>query len=235
MFTASAEFYDLVYSTFKDYPAEAARIADLLRGIDPAFRSVLDVACGTGEHARLLAARGFAVDGLDLDPAFVRIAAGKHPDGRFFEADMKAFRLPFRYDAVLCLFSSIGYLRTLDGVRQALVCFREHLAPGGVVLVEPWFVPGVLDPSRVMRNDGQAGDVHVARVSRVEIDGRVSRVLFDYEVSDRHGTRRASEVHVLGLFTTEELLATFREAGFEVRYDADGLTGRGLYTAAAAA
>ena len=51
MFTASAEFYDLIYSTFKDYAAEAAQIASVLRRVNPGCRTVLDVACGTGEHA----------------------------------------------------------------------------------------------------------------------------------------------------------------------------------------
>src|SRR5712691_5872495 len=83
MFSASAEFYDLIYSTKKDYRAEAAQIAARLRRLSPARRKVLDVACGTGEHALHLAAAGFVVDGLDLDPAFVRIARRKHPAGSF--------------------------------------------------------------------------------------------------------------------------------------------------------
>src|SRR5947207_13954595 len=120
MFTASAEFYDLIYSTFKDYSAEVAQIASMLRRVNPRCQTVLDVACGTGEHARRLAADGFVVDGLDLDPAFVRIAREKNPAGRFVEADMSDFHLAQRYDAVLCLFSSIGYLRTLDRVACAL-------------------------------------------------------------------------------------------------------------------
>src|SRR6266508_1481571 len=163
MFNASAEFYDQIYSTFKDYDAEAVRIASLLRQVNPRCQTVLDVACGTGEHARLLAADGFAVDGLDLDAAFVRLARQKHPAGRFFEADMSDFHLPHRYDAVTCLFSSIGYLRTLDRVVRALTCFREHLAPGGVIVVEPWFAPGVLDVNRVARNIGEANGVRVTR------------------------------------------------------------------------
>jgi SAM-dependent methyltransferase len=137
MFTASAEYYDLLYSTFKDYAAEADRIAALARQAMPGCRTVLDVACGTGEHARLLARQGFEVDGLDLSPAFLRIARARHPAGRFFEADMSGFRLPGRYDVVLCLFSSIGYLTTIDRVTAALVCFRDHLSPGGVVVGSP--------------------------------------------------------------------------------------------------
>ena len=231
MFTASAEFYDLIYSTIKDYEAETAQIAGQLRGLNPQCRTVLDVACGTGEHARLLTGAAFDVDGLDLDPAFIRMASQKHPAGRFFEADMSDFQLPHRYDALLCLFSSIGYLRTLDRVGRAFGCFREHLAPGGIIVVEPWFLPGVLDPTKVVRQSAEANGVSASRVSRVEIEGTLSRIHFDYEITDATGTRYATEIHELGLFTPAELLQTFQAAGLRADHDPKGLTDRGLYVA----
>lgn len=92
----------LIYSTFKDYAAEAAAISALLRRLNPACRTVLDVACGTGEHAKRLAADGFEVDGLDLSPAFVTVARAKRQDGLFFVADMSDFHVQQRYDAVIC-------------------------------------------------------------------------------------------------------------------------------------
>src|SRR5205085_4978692 len=126
-----------------------------IRARAPAARTLLDVACGTGMHARRLAARhGFAVDGVDRDPAMVRLAQAAHPEGRFVEADMTDFDLGRRYDAVTCFFGSIGYLLTIDRVRRALACFRRHLAPGGIMLVEPFFRPGTLDPARVFTNTG---------------------------------------------------------------------------------
>lgn len=231
MFDASAEYYDLLYSTFKDYAAETSAIVALLRRVSPACRTVLDVACGTGEHAKRLAALGFRVDGLDLNPAFVTIARPKHPAGRFFVADMTDFHLAQRYDAIVCLFSSIGYVRTLDRVEAALRCFREHLTPGGVIVVEPWFPPGVLDTTRVFRNSGEANGVRVERTARNEVDGRISRLHFDYDISDAGGPRHVSEVHELGLFTTEEMVAAFRSAGLDVEHDPKGLTDRGLFVA----
>jgi SAM-dependent methyltransferase len=236
VFSASAELYDRIYASFKDYPREAADIAALLRRVHPRCRTVLDIACGTGEHAHLLSSRhGLEVDGLDLDPGFVRIAAAKHRAGRFFEGDMVAFALGGRYDAVLCLFSSIGYVRTLPNLRRALGCFREHLAPGGVVIVEPWFEPGVLDPERSDTVTVAAGELRVVRVSHVELAERLSRIRFDYEIHGPEGVTRASEVHELGLFTTEEMLDGFGAAGLVADYDPQGLTGRGLFVAKAAA
>jgi len=231
MFPAFVEYYDLIYSTFKDYAAETAQITALLRRVHPGCRTVLDVACGTGEHTWRLAADGFIVDGLDIDPGFVRIASRKHPAGRFFAADMSDFHLPHRYDAVLCLFSSIGYLCTLDRIEKALTCFRDHLEPGGVIVVEPWLRPDVIQPNRTDTNSAEADGIRVSRHARLEVDGRVSRIFFDYEIDERGEKRRVSEVHELGLHTTEELMGAFRNAGLDADYDAKGLTNRGLFVA----
>src|SRR5262249_38670200 len=149
------------YSQLKDYPAETLALASLIRAEHPTARTVLDVACGTAEHARLLAeAHGFDVDGLDLDPNFVRIARAKLTRGEVHEGDMTSFALPRKYDVVLCLFSSIGYVKTLANVRRTLERFRAHLADGGIVVVEPWFPPDVLEAgyvsARTAKSEGVA-------------------------------------------------------------------------------
>ncbi len=85
------------------------------------------------------------------------------------------------------------------------------------------------------RHSGEADGVQVVRTSKVEIDQRLSRLHFDYEITDARGTRHAEEVHELGLFTNQELMTTFRAAGLAPEYDPKGLANRGLYVAIAAA
>jgi ubiquinone/menaquinone biosynthesis C-methylase UbiE len=232
MFTESAELYDLIYASFKDYPAEATQLAALIRANHPRAKTILDVACGTGEHAHLLAEQfGFEVDGLDLDPTFVRIARAKLARGSVYEGDMTSFAVPKRYDVITCLFSAIGYVRTLENVRRALEHFRAHLTDGGIVLVEPWFAPGALQAGYVSVNSGSANDVKVTRMSLTEVEGRMSRLRFEYLIGRPSGIEHVSEVHELGLFTTDEMIQCFRDARLDVTYDATGLTGRGLFVA----
>lgn len=126
----AAEFYDLLYSEEKDYPAEARLLESLIRRACPSASSVLDVGCGTGAHARSLLDLGFEVDGIDLEPAFVEIARRKCPEGSFEVGDMTDFRLDRTYDVVTCLFSAIGYVLTETGLHSAIQRMRAHLRPG---------------------------------------------------------------------------------------------------------
>jgi len=228
MFSESVELYDLIYSQLKDYPAEAAVVATKLEELMPGLRTILDVGCGTGEHARHLAGRGYSVDGIDIEPRFVEMARTKST-GTFVCADMMTFDLGRTYDAVLCLFSSIGYVRTLDGVLAALQRFRAHLGSGGIVLVEPWFTPEAMADATVHVHTAEGDGIRVARMSHTRIEGRLSRLTFEYMVGRASGIERASEVHELGLFTVPEMEQAFSESGFDVEFDPDGLTGRGLY------
>lgn len=235
MFSDSAELYDLIYGQFKDYPDEASRVASLLRRVHPGAETVLDVGCGTGEHARLLTAEhDYRVDGIDMEPAFVRIAAEKNPGGTFERGDMVDFDLGRRYDVVLCLFSSIGYARTVGNVRRALESFRRHLAPGGVVVVEPWFEPGAWRPGRVYMKTAETEEVKVCRMSHsTERDG-VSVLEFHYLIGHGDGIEHRREVHELGLFTAAQMTAAFADAGLQVvEHDPEGLIGRGLFVARA--
>lgn len=232
MFTESAELYDAIYFTFKDYALEAADIARNIRAAHPDARTVLDVACGTGEHARLLVANhGFEVDGVDLNGEFLRLARLKHPAGRFHLADMRDFDLRERYDAVICMFSSIGYLKTLPELERALANFRRHLAPNGIVMVEPWFPPGMVQDGHRNTRSAEAMGVRVERQTTTSVEGRLTRLRFDYTIDEGGQIRHTTEIHELGLFTVEETLQAFSIAGLSAEHHAPSERNRGLYVA----
>jgi len=65
----------------------------------------------------------------------------------------------------------------------------------------------------------------------VQVEGRLSRLRFEYLIGRADGIEHASEIHELGLFTPEEMQASFRAAGLAADYDAEGFSGRGVYVA----
>ncbi|HEX8114843.1 MAG TPA: class I SAM-dependent methyltransferase [Kofleriaceae bacterium] len=236
MYSESAALYDLIYTPIKDYSAEAGQVAGLLRRARPRSRTLLDVACGTAEHARLLGeVHGFEVDGVDLDPSFVAIARAKCPQGRFDVADMADFHLGRSYDVVLSLFGSIGYVVTLPRLGEALACLHDHLVPGGVAIVEPFLTPDAFRPGASGAHTVESGDLRITRTHRSERDGQRCRLYFHDTIEGPDGTRQSTEIHELGLFTVDEMLAAFSAVGLAVTYDPNSSIGRGVYVASALA
>lgn len=230
MFAKTAEFYDLVYS-FKNYEQESSQIRDLIRGVNPSARSILDVACGTGQHAQFLA-KEFAVDGIDLQPELIEVAQRKVGSGSFSVADMRSFDLGKTYDVVQCLFSSIGYLTKPEDVVSALEAFKKHLNPRGVVIVEPWFSPDVYVAGIPhMAPPVDRPDLKIVRMNVSERDGNLSRLRFQYMIARKEGIEHLSEDHELALYSVDEMKSFFAQAGLSVEHDPEGIFGRGLYIA----
>lgn len=224
-----AEFYDLLYSGEKDYAAEAEFIASLIRERDPTARSILDVGCGTGAHARHLIDAGFRVDGMDLEPTFIEIASSRCPKGSFVVEDMTTLDLPGRYDVVICLFSVVGYARTEEALRETVRRMSGHLNPGGLLLVDPWFEPGQMTDGWIATRVGEREDLAVCRMSRTVILGTVSRLEFEYLIGTPKGIERRSEVHELRLFTQRQMESAFAAAGLEVEREPEARGMRGVY------
>ncbi len=229
MFTKSARFYDAIYS-FKDYADEAAKIHALIQERNPGARTLLDVACGTGLHLEHLRDR-YEVEGLDLDRELLAIARERLPSVPLHEGDMLGFDLGRRYDAVVCLFSSIGYAKTVENLNRAVATMAAHVAEGGVLIVEPWITPEAWEDGHLGTVFVDEPDLKIARVNLGERNGRLSRFVFHYLVLTSEGVERFEELHELGLFTHEEYVAAFEAAGLAVEHDPEGLMGRGLYVA----
>jgi ubiquinone/menaquinone biosynthesis C-methylase UbiE len=229
VFTHSASFYDALYS-FKDYGASVRELIRVLDREAPDARSLLDVACGTGRHLELLRER-YEVEGLDLNPTILEVARERCPGVAFHEADMADFQLERRFDVVMCVFSSIGYVRTEGRMRSAVQCMRRHLNPGGLLLIEPWFTPDSYWTGTITANHIDQPDLKIAWMYTSEREGCMSILDMHYMVGRSTGIQTFRERHEIGLFTEEQHLDALRDSGLEPQHEPGGPFGRGLYLA----
>jgi SAM-dependent methyltransferase len=228
MFSRSAELYDAIYS-YKDYAGEARQVHEVIQALGRSGgRALLDVACGTGLHLAQFRA-WYDVEGVELSEAMLAIARRRLPGVPLHQGDMAEFRLARRFDAITCLFSAIGYVRTVQRLHRAVGNMARHLAPGGVLIVEPWLFPGVFKPGHIHGHFVDRPELKVARMSRGRIEGSLSVLDMHYLVATPSGVDRFAEHHEIGLFAPEDYEDAFRAAGLRVAFDPDGLTGRGLY------
>ncbi len=228
-YSRSAEIYDLIYE-FKDFPATSTRLRSLIAERAPNAASILDVGCGTGRHLELIGS-DFERVGSDLSDEMLDIARSRCPDIEFRQADMAVLDLGRQFDVVSCLFSAVAYVRTRDRLDAAVQHMADHLAPGGLLLIEPWIAPEQYWVGHLAVNHAASDDLQVSWMYVQELVDGCSRFDINYLVGSRQGVHHFTERHEMGLFRGEEYLDAFAAAGLNATYDADGLFGRGLYSA----
>jgi SAM-dependent methyltransferase len=137
-FDAIAKWYDFDYDrSMRRDLAFYRRCAE--EGGDP----VLELGVGTGRVAVHLAKQGFSVTGIELssamlDKATERLERAKDAAKRvrLLRGDMADFRIKRRFRTILVPFRAFHHLYTVDRQLAALRSIRNHLAPGGIVVVD---------------------------------------------------------------------------------------------------
>ncbi len=213
-----AQIYDLIYQAQgKDYEKEACRLHAIVHHYKQSpGNALLDVACGTGEHLRYLR-RFYTVEGLDSSATMLAVARRKLPDVLFHEGDMRDFDLGRRFDAIVCLFGSIGYVADEEGLHRAIACMAAHLHPGGVLVIEPWIYPQNFRHGATHAVLVDEPDMKVARVSVARRKGDCSEIEFHFLIATPAGVRHFVEHHLLGLFAPEQYGRAFERHGLELK------------------
>ncbi len=226
----SVRYYDRIYAAVgKDYGKESGYVISTLRAHGLSGRvSLLDVACGTGSHLSTLQDH-CDVEGVDISDDFLAAARARLPEVRFHKGDMRTFRTGRTYDVVICMFSSIGYMATEQDLRTAILNMALHLDPGGLLLVEPWFAPGVLEPDRISMVVVEEPGLKLVRMNTLQLEETISAFDFHYLIGTPSGVEHRIESHRLGLFGETQFREASTSAAMSVEYDAEGPTGRGLY------
>jgi SAM-dependent methyltransferase len=212
------ELFDEIYLTTyglrldeRDSGDEAAAAARLA-GVEPPAE-ILDAPGGFGRHSIPLAEAGFHVTSVDrsaVQQEEGRRRAGDAEWPRFVQADFR--ELPFEdgsFDAVLCLFTSIGY-RGEEGDRRMFGEFLRVLRPGAAVVVETLHRDRLMEMFIDRSWEPLEGEAILAEERR-----------FDYaagEVETDHillaeGKRR-SVTFRLRVYTATELVRLLEDLGF---------------------
>jgi ubiquinone/menaquinone biosynthesis C-methylase UbiE len=230
MYSGSEKYYDDIYDAMgKDYATEANKIHEFIQKHKRSDgNTLLDVACGTGTHAAILS-QYYQVTGTDLNVHMLKVARKKQPEIPFLEGDMRSLELGRQFDAVTCLFSAIGYMKTKTDLRKAVKSMSRHLLPGGVLLVEPWFSQEQWNVGRVSMNQAEMPDKKIVRMSLARKRGNVSVIEFQYLIGTSRGIEHLTEYLELGLFDQKDYLDAFTRVGLNVIHDPEGIFGRGLY------
>ncbi|MDE2969256.1 MAG: class I SAM-dependent methyltransferase [Chloroflexota bacterium] len=185
----------------------------------PRDAEVLDLCCGHGRHAVILALTGLRVTGLDLSDAYLEraaaIAAEAGVNLPLVRSDMREIPFEGRFDAVINIFTSFGYLNSDSEDMKVLHQVARALKPGGQFLIDlinrEWVVSNyVRDERKVVPN----GTVYQ---ERREIDLLHSRINNSFWVTTPDGTTHHTDGLTIRLYSLTELVRMLNAAGLAYR------------------
>lgn len=177
--------------------------------------SVLDLCCGPGRHAVVLAKRGCAVTGVDRSKFLLQKAEERaNAEGvriEFVHEDMRNFARPAAYDLALNFFTSFGYFNDREDDIKVLRNIYTSLRPEGVCFLEmiskEWLAKNLLATSSMEAPDGSL------RVERHEISDDWSRIRNEWIVIREGRTKVFKFDHTI--YSGQELKDRLYQVGFK--------------------
>jgi len=214
-----ARYYDL-FNQGKDYTQECDFIENTFKRFGKIVKKILDLGCGTGLHDKELTLRGYDITGLDLSKEMIDIAKERNPEMKFVVGDMSNFELNEKFDAIICMFSALGYLTENRQLERFFDCVKKHLKPEGLLIIDCWNGLGVMRELPLSREKSvEIDNLKIIRKSFPDLDAKnhISNVKFKVKIFENGNLiKEYEENHKVRFFFPKELEKYMDDEGFEL-------------------
>lgn len=136
LYNELAKYYDSF--NFSDYKKQAEFVVNIIKEYMPDDRNVkiLDLACGTGEHIKILK-KNFQISGLDLNEGMIKVAKEKNPNIDIVRGDLNNLHITKnKYNIIYCFSSSIQYVLDPNNLVNVFKSIRQGLKDKGVFILD---------------------------------------------------------------------------------------------------
>jgi SAM-dependent methyltransferase len=138
---------------------------------------------------------------------------------RFVRSSMTDFRLGKEFDVVLCLFSSMGYLKTREEISRAIHNFVRHLKEGGILIVEPWIKKSDWSKGSIHMRNYESPSLKISRVGYSQARGNFSVMDERYLVAEKDkGIKYFEDHQEMRFFEPEWTFEAMNRAGLNPRF-----------------
>ena len=200
-----------------DYEATLAFYYEILKreGVKP--RTAVDLACGTGSIALLMARDGLRVTAVDMSEEMLCVASQKAQElpnpPQFVCQRLENLHLYRGVDLAVCALDSLDYILDPEVCARAICRIYKALNPGGI------FIFDVNTPQKLRAMDGQVfldEDDDVYCVWRGEFDEDTNICSYAMDLFQRQGNiwHRSFEEHQEYAYSARQLTEMLKKAGF---------------------
>ncbi|MBP3588165.1 MAG: class I SAM-dependent methyltransferase [Clostridia bacterium] len=221
-----SEAFCKVYNEFgwNYYPeAFGEQLLLWLRRHQPAAKTSLDLACGTGILCEILHDHGLEASGMDCSEGLIDIARTSRPDIHYDVADMITYRPEKQFDLVTCTGDALNHIADLPDVEKIFRNVYAYLRPGG------YFIFDLLNRREISTEEPfelDYSDTVKARIQMLQPEyGTVNLQIQVFE----NGTLQFQEIIRERVHEPADICDLLRKCGFEVVRCADQLLDDAAY------
>lgn len=160
-YSVFANYYDYLMEDV-DYESWTNRIVQQIKTHHPKAKTLVDLACGTGNISNLLAKKGYSVTGIDLSEEMLMIAQDKahekHLRIQYLKQDMMRFATHRKADVITCICDGLNYLLTEESLENFFSNAAKQLSDGGLLVIDissPYKYEHVLSKRTIAELDDQ--------------------------------------------------------------------------------
>jgi SAM-dependent methyltransferase len=205
------------FSPPADYADDAGQWRDALRQrLGPGRHSLLELGSGGG-HTLSHLTDDFNVTAVDLSPQMLALSQELNPEVPHHRGDMRDIRLGKQFDAV-AIHDAVCYLLTEQDLLATFATARQHLHPGGILLLTPDYLKESFSGPRVLHwICFDASPPFTVIEYCYDLDGTDTTMesLFLFLIHEPTGLRVVEDRHITGLFPSTTWLQLLDEAGFD--------------------
>ena len=209
-----AKYYDFLTENV-DYDETSDFVSVLFKG--SGFKTVLDLACGTGVMSEKLSKNGFDVIGIDASEDMLSIAKNRLPENTFIKAKMQDFKLNEKVDGCICCLDSINHLIDENDVIKTFKNVYDSLNDKGIF----FFDVNTVYKHRTLLNDKtyvfDEEDFFLSWDNEL-LENDVVRIMLDFFVFNGRNYDRYSEEFFERAYSENELINMLRQSGFNDYY-----------------
>ncbi|MCK5629559.1 MAG: class I SAM-dependent methyltransferase [Nanoarchaeota archaeon] len=218
-----AKFYDKVYSKRK-YDEEVKFINSIVKNFRVKGKNLLDMACGTGTHAKKFDDKGFQITGVDVNSEMLKIAKKKTKKVSFIKGSMQSFKSKKKFDIITCLFTAINYNKNISELKTTIKNFYNLLNKNGIVIFDLGLIKGKENKKTGAFFDTYSEkNLQIARISHLSQSGDnpdIYNANFLIFIKDKGKVDFEIDEHELGIFSVEGIKSIMEKNGFDVKiYD----------------
>ena len=218
-YTGFAAAYDKMMANV-DYVRWADYVEKLFAHYNYRPQRVLDMACGTGSAAILLAEKGYLMSGTDRALEMLLWAREKARKSgvhlNLWQQDMRHLAVAKPQDAVLCLYDSINYITTAEEMKQVFQRVSEALVPQGMFIFDVTTEYNIVKHFHRQTFAESNDDFSYIWRNLYFHKEKLCKTVLTFFLPEDEGYRKYEELHIQKIYSAGEIKKLLEQTGYKL-------------------